>query len=349
MRRFFSIVIISCLCISAFAQVITGFVLDEKTKRKVSNAIVYFDGTFTGTATDQNGHFVIDISEYPSIPLIVSSGGYYSIRIDVVTPEKPVQIFLTPKIFDSVKYEDKAEEQKLKAENLKLFKNTFLGKTRNAGFCEIINEEDIIITTDENGTLKAYASDPILIYNKALGYKASYYLDEFVLNTKDENFFFSGYIFFNKDLAAEEVNNERYIKKREDAYLKSRTYFFRSLWENKLESTGFVVKNTLDEDLGYNQIVIHKSDSGKYLKHFANPDQPEQKGFPSTYIIFREKEVFYDSWGRLDRSCITELSLKNDVYFDKNGYFDSSEITFRGKLANQRLADLLPLEYQYDK
>lgn len=346
MRRFLSIVIMSCLYISAFAQIITGFVSDEITKRRLSNAIVYFDETFTGTGTDKNGHFIFDISKYPSLPVTISSSGYYSVSIDVVTPEKPVQIYLKPKISESVKIEGKSkEEQKVKTENLKLFKSTFLGKTYNARFCEIINEDDIILIADESDTLKAFASNPILIYNKALGYKASYYLDGFILNTKDETFFFSGNILFNEDMAVRDVNNQKYIKKREDAYLKSRTYFFRSLWENKLEPAGFVVKNVLDEDLGYDKIVIQKGDTGKYLKHFEYLNHPELKGFPAIYIIFREKEAVYDSWGRLDRSCITEFSLRNDVYFDKNGYFDSSEITFRGKLANQRIADLLPVEY----
>lgn len=346
MRKFLSVVIMSCLCTGSFAQIITGFVFDEKTKRKLNNAIVYFDETFAWTDTDQNGRFIIDISKYPSMPLIISAGGYYSVRFNVVTPEKPVQIFLAPKIFESMKTEGKSkEEHKLKTENLKLFKRTLLGKTRNAGFCEIINEEDISLVNDENGNLKAFSSNPILLFNKALGYKASYYLDEFILNTKDESFSFSGNILFTEDLSAKDVNSQRYIKKREDAYLKSRTYFFRSLWENKLDSAGFVVKNALDEDLGYNEIVTHKGETGKYLKHFEDLNHPEQKGFPSIYIIFREQEVFYDSWGRLDRSCITELSLHNDVYFDRNGYYDSSNITFRGKLGNQRIADLLPYAY----
>ena len=345
MRKLLSIVIMLCLCFSAFAQTITGFVFDEKTRRKLSNAIIYFDDTFAGTGTDKNGHFIFDISKYPSMPVIISSIGYFSVRIDVVTPEKPVQIFLKPKIFESMKIEGKSkEEQKVKTENLKLFKNTFLGKTYNARFCEIINEDDIILRK-ESDTLKAFASNPILIYNKTLGYKASYYLDEFVLNTKDETFFFSGNILFNEDLAKKDVNSQRYIKKRNDAYLKSRTYFFRSLWENKLDSAGFIVKNVLDEDLGYDNIVTEKGESGKYLNHFEYLNHPELKGFPSTYIIFREKEALYDSWGRLDRSCITEILLNNDVYFDRNGYFDPADISWRGKLANQRLADLLPLEY----
>jgi hypothetical protein len=345
MRKFLSVVIMLCFCISAFAQLITGFVFDEKTKRQLNSVLIYFDGTFTATVTDKNGHFIFDISKYPSIPVTISSSGYVSVRMEVVTPEKPVQIFLTPKIFESKEIQGKSkEEQKVKTENFKLFKNTFLGKTYNARFCEIINEDDIILI-NETDTLKAFASNPILIYNRALGYKESYYLDEFLLNTKDDNYFFSGNILFSEDLATKETNNQQYIKKRKDAYLKSRTYFFRSLWENKLDSAGIIVKNVLDEDLGYDNIVTEKGDKGKYLKHFEYLNHPEQKSFPSTYIIFREKEVIYDSWGRLDRSCITEITLQDAVYFDKNGYFDPSNISWRGKLGNQRIADLLPLEY----
>jgi len=345
MRKLLSMAIMLCFCFSAFAQIITGFVFDENTGRKISNALIYFDGTFAGTVADKNGYFIFDISKYPSMPVSISSGGYFSVRIDVVTPEKPVHIFLKPKIFEPMKTEGNSrEEQKVKTENLRHFKSTFLGNTYNARLCEIINEDDISLI-QKGDTLKAFASKPILILNKALGYKASYYLDEFILNTKDETFFFSGNILFNEDLAAKDVNSQGYIKKRNDAYLRSRIYFFRSLWENKLDSAGFVVKNALDEDMGYDKIVIQKGDTGKYLKHFEYLKSPEQKGFPSIYIIFREKEVFYDSWGRLDRSCITEFTLQKDVYFDKNGNFDSSEITFRGKLANQRIADLLPIEY----
>jgi hypothetical protein len=333
---------------NAFTQIITGYVSDEKSGKGIPDALVCFDGTFYGTRTGRNGDFSLDISAYRSRSLSVCSAGFYSVTFDIETNGKPVQIYLNPKIFESINVNAKSEEQKLKAENLKLFKNTFLGKTRNASFCEIVNEEEVLLVTDENSNLKAFASNPIHLINKALGYKASYYLDEFVLNIKDDTFFFSGIIFFTEDLASNDLNHQRYIKKREDAYLKSRTYFFRTLWENKLDSAGFVVKNALDEDLGYNEIVIQKDEDEKYLKHFEDLNHPEKKDLPQIYILFREQEVYYDAWGRLDRSCITELSLQNDVFFDRNGYYDPSQITFRGKLAKQRLADKLPEEYKLE-
>ena len=83
--------------------------------------------------------------------------------------------------------------------------------------------------------------------------------------------------------------------------------------------------------------MIDKGGKGKYLKHSGND--------MSTYIVFLEEEAVYDAWGRLDISCITEITLQNDVYFDKKGYFNPTDIRWRGKLSKQRIADLLPLEY----
>jgi len=170
-----------------------------------------------------------------------------------------------------------------------------------------------------------------------LGYKASYYLDKFELNKEDGSYYYSGNILFNEDLATTEARNKKYIKKRGEAYFKSRTYFFRLLWANRLDSAGFVVKNPLDEDLYYENIVIDKGSKGKYLKHSGNEI--------STYFVFLEEEAVYDAWGRLDISCITEITLQDDVFFDEKGYFNPNDITWRGKLAKQQIADLLPLEY----
>ena len=342
MRKFLFIFFLSFLLLNVSGQIITGYVIDEETKRKISQSLIYFDGTFHRTMTDIHGNFSFDISEYPLMPVTVSSPGYYSVSFDAEPSEKPVQILLKPKLPESNEASGKSEEQeKERNENLKQFKNIILGKTHNALSCKIINENEIIFTTDNN-IVKAYASGPLLIHNEALGFKASYYLDKFVLNTEDENFFYSGNILFNEDLASE-VQNKKYIKKRGEAYLKSRTYFFRLLWADRLDSAGFIVKNALNEDLLYNNIVIDKGSEGKYLKHINKMNGSDKE--ISTYIVFLEKEAVYDSWGRLDISCITEITLQNDIYFDRKGYFDPTGISWRGKLAKQRIADLLPLEY----
>ncbi len=85
-------------------------------------------------------------------------------------------------------------------------------------------------------------------------------------------------------------------------------HFFRALWANGLKDTGFTIINTWDESLYYDNIVIQKDNFMKFLTY------PDKLGIgyfsrePSTYIGFLEK----------------------DVYFDKNGYFDPSGITWEG-------------------
>ena len=65
MRKFLFIFFLSFLLLKAFGQIITGYVSDEETKRKISQAVIYFDGTFHSTITDIHGRFTFDISDIP--------------------------------------------------------------------------------------------------------------------------------------------------------------------------------------------------------------------------------------------------------------------------------------------
>ena len=95
----------------------------------------------------------------------------------------------------------KSYEKDRKA-NLKLFKKEFLGSTTNSRNCEILNEDDISFNYgSDRDTLKAYALKPILIFNRALGYKITYYLDIFEYTRKSNGLSFTGSIIFTEDLA----------------------------------------------------------------------------------------------------------------------------------------------------
>jgi len=327
------------------AQIITGYVTDENTGTAISDALVCFDGTMYGTRTNRNGYFNLDISSYKSRPVSVCSAGYYTVSFDIETPGKPVQILLKSKTFTFKATDSLITKAETRQECIKLFRGTFLGKTRNALDCEILNEANLNFVIRDSVTLTAFTSEPLQINNKSLGYQIIYYLDQFELTLKEETFSFSGTVFFKEDMSVEESNRKKFIKKREQAYLKSRMCFFRSLWADALEKDGYIVKSALNEDLTYNQIVLDKGIYGKFMKDYNRNPVSGNEDIPSIYIVFREKEATFDSWGRLDRSCITEISVNDNVYFDSTGYFDPAPISWRGKLATQRMADLLPLEY----
>jgi len=312
-------------------QIITGTVLDKSTGNAIQHAIVYFNGTFNGTYTDQKGNFELDISKNNMMPLTISALGYYSATNNDFEDSEPLLIYLSPKVYELNEVVISAKRSaRSRRENLRLFKAIFLGTTQNASRCEIINEKDIVLFND-NDTLKAYSLQPILIDNKALGYNISYYLDRFTFLGKNNVYVFTGNIIFNEDLITNDIQKWIIERRRRNAYFGSKMHFFRSLWSNDLDSVGFSVTGMANVKLNYNDIVIQKDDPSKdvpikYLKYKGILGISYNAEYPTSYISF----------------------TKEYIYFFSNGNFDGLGITWEGKMASQRIADLLPYEYSVE-
>lgn len=323
-------IILLILCfqfqLSAYNQVIKGTVLDKKTKSSISFASVYFNATYVGANTDSEGKFELDISKYKSMPLTISAIGYYSATLDNYSTNEPLQILLIPKDYAlkevGISAKSLAWQRK---KNLVLFKEEFLGTGGNAQNCEILNEKDISFNYgSDKDTLKAFATKPILIVNKILGYNITYFLDQFEYYKKNYATFFKGNIIFQETKANSETQLQHYNRNRQFNYLGSKMQFFRALWSDNLKASGFIVKTTGGENLQSKDIVF-QSDNHKFLKY---PETIYLKySINGSYIIF----------------------LKELVYFDKTGYFDPSGINWKGEMAEQRIADWLPYEYVSEK
>jgi hypothetical protein len=309
----------------AYNQVIKGTVLDNETKSPIGFAYLYFSGTFTGTQSDQNGNFELDVSKNALIPLTISAIGYYSSSLTDFSKEKSHIIYLIPKLYElkGITINAKSLARKREA-NMLLFKNEFLGTTDNARECEILNESDITFNYDsDKDTLKAFASKPIIIDNRGLGYKITYYLDKFECYKKSRSFFYKGNVIFNEDLTTNELQKQFFESNRRYAYSGSRMHFFRALWVNDLKSEGFIVQTPADVNLNYEDIVIQEDSRQKFLKYHENIDVSYSTMSGKSHIVF----------------------LKERVYFDNSGYFDQLGISWEGELASQRVGDLLPYEY----
>ncbi len=316
------------LSIVTISQVIKGTVSDNNTRSGIDYASVYINGSFIGTYTDEDGNFELDITKNPSMPISISAIGYYSVTLDEYPVNRPVIVFLEPKMFElqEVVIKAKAVNRQRRA-NLVIFRNEFLGTTDNARMCEILNEEDITFNYgSDKDTLKAYALRPILIENRALGYEITYYLDAFEFYRKDQSFFFKGNIIFKEDLTNDESKRQFYIKKRQYAYTGSRMHFFRTLWTNTLTATGFVVMSPAGIKLNILQYVF-ADPHGKFLKFNDRLALCYYSKLPTSSIIF----------------------LKDKVYFYGNGYYDPAGILWEGRMAMQRIGDWLPYEYVNSK
>ncbi|MCX6320637.1 MAG: carboxypeptidase-like regulatory domain-containing protein [Bacteroidia bacterium] len=313
----------------AYNQVIKGTIFDNKTKNIIYSASVYFNGTSVGVLSDENGNFRLDISKYRSMPLTISAIGYYSVTLTDFSTNKPNLVYMNPKLFELNEVVVNAKSQAWKRrENLTIFRNEFLGTTGNAMNCEITNENDIRFKySSDNDTLKAFATKPILVDNKALGYKITYYLDKFEYDKQSKSFLFKGNIIFQEDATTKGTKKIFFEKKRNYAYLGSRMHFFRALWMDDLNSAGFTVRNSANETISYKKIVFQKDSRTKYLKCPGGLGISYYTKQPTSFIIF----------------------LKESVFFDPNGYFEPDGITWEGEMARQRIADLVPYEYSINE
>ena len=329
MRKLILIYLFTNFYIVAYNQIIKGTVLENKTRNPII-ATIYFNGTFVGTQSDLNGNFELDVSKNASRPLTISSIGYYSVTLTSFSTNKPLIISMTPKVYEvkEVVISSKSLVMKRRA-NLNLFKNVFLGTTANARNCKIINENDITFNYDsDRDTLKAFASNPLLIVNRALGYKMTYYLDRFEYTKRDRSMLFTGTLIFTEDLADEETNMRLYERRRKNAYLGSRMHFFRALWADKLTSTGFIVKNSIGNSLFYKDIVEESSpySQNNYIKYLKSNEKLSILYYTKlSYIVFNKEKVDFDK----------------DGFFDKTGM----SISWEGEMMDQRVGDMLPYTY----
>jgi hypothetical protein len=335
MKRLIILFLIINFNITAYNQVINGTIKDSKTDSTICFATIYLNGTFIGTQSDKYGNFKLDTSQNPALPITISSIGYYTVTVTGYSPNEPLIVYLDPKFYELedviVSSKSLVHERK---KNLELFKNQFLGISSNGQNCEILNEKDITFNYgSDNDTLKAYASKPLLIYNKALGYRIQYYLDNFIYIKKDETFFYKGNVFFYKDLAVDEKHVKKFKRKRKLAYHGSKMDFFRALWSNDIKSAGFAILTSSHNSLDYNDVVVvtQRDSLSNEIKFLKYPT--------SIYVAYHGLNNQIEL---LSIICFT----KSNVYFDKDGYFDKSGIFWKGKMSDERVGDMLPYEYK---
>lgn len=311
------------LSITTFGQTIKGTVLDKQTFDSIPYATVYFNGTFVGTSSDQNGNFELDISKKNrSMPITASCIGYHSATLTDFSETEPLIIYMQAQSYELPDASIIGESLERKRRRyLRLLRDELIGTTINARRCKILNEDDITFNyNSDDDTVKAYALAPLLIENKSLGYEITYYLDKFEYYKNTIATYFSGNFIFNDDLTDDIGQAQIYNRRRVYTYLGSRTHLFRVLWSGQLKSSGFTIRNPSNEVLKLDTLVFQDDLQYKYLS------------FSSSLSI-----DYYD------RRSTIEFVMQ-PVYFNETGYFDPG-IKWTGDMARQRIADWLPYEY----
>ncbi len=351
------------------AQICKGKIVDGETGKALNYANIFLEGTLIGTTSDKNGTFELDIKGNHLHPIIVSFVGYETNILSFGEIEKNFIIKMKKSDF-------KVDEISVNSEPcpwsrkkmLRVFKEEFLGKSFNAQSCKIKNEDEIYLFYNKDSkTLHGHSKTPILIENRLLGYKVSYWLEYF--RKSEEGVKFKGYNLFEELPFKNQKHKKNVFKQREETYYGSVMHIIRHLYHDDplADDTIFQVrvlsKNNIlvseeikilpaDDKLVAYQSRLESNVFGEYFRNrfaffdvLGNNLRNKDIKFlmdEKTELCFAKKiQILY--YGKMN---LSHMILRKDcVRIFENGYYSPESISWLGTVARSRVGDQLPLDY----
>ncbi|MFD1062807.1 carboxypeptidase-like regulatory domain-containing protein [Winogradskyella litorisediminis] len=328
------------LFISSFishAQTLKGQVFDAKTKVPLESVSVYFDNTTIGTTTNEKGEFSISYNKAVQSDLIISFLGYEKQYISDYRTKEKVLIELVESAEQLGEVVINTNDGLTRKQKLKIFRAQFLGTSKYARKCKILNEDDLILKYNKKSRqLTVSAIAPLEIENKVLKYHITYELVDFeVIFNYIELFkndfsvystFYSGSSFYKDEI---NTDDKSVLKQRQKVYEGSIQHFMRAVYNKRLKEEkyrifkrGFGVKEAAHifvedtTDPNYKKVSL----SGKLTVLFKGKDQSD---------IIPKTEAFYvDQYGN---------------------FLPVRALFFNGEMGSMRVGDTLPLDYGISK
>jgi hypothetical protein len=219
---------------------ISGMIKDRK-GQPLPGASVYLSHYKIGVSADNKGRFLISNLNPGSYTVLVQMIGYLPASQNVMLSVKSTDFDLIMEESVSVLKEVVVRPDLYRAQRLRVFKEAFLGTSKNAKSCSILNEDALLFDYDRNNhILMASANEFITIENKALGYRIHYLLQYFQKDEETNYVHYYGYPYF-EELEKDAAKRKKYTEKRRLAYAGSPQHFFTSLYRGTSKAEGFLV------------------------------------------------------------------------------------------------------------
>jgi hypothetical protein len=291
--------LIALLPLYIFAQSrISGTITDRQSKLPVEFASVYINGSTNGTLTDSLGFFHLENVVLPCT-IIVSHLSYITQTKYISDGSlSNLDFYMETKInkIEGVNVTDKD----LRKDNLKFFKEKFLGKDVWGRHASIENEDAIQFTRDYTNelvsvknkkelksisevaydyetsddssyisfkiasNLKANSLEPLKIELPLLGYTVYLDLIEFIWKpqsySEQEMCTIKGYSYFIENAYRSKRDSIRINKNREKCYYNSPHHFCRSLYNNRLAENGYMMHGVIDNLFGWDILDLNPTE-----------------------------------------------------------------------------------------
>jgi CarboxypepD_reg-like domain len=351
--RFLFILLLFALSIITNGQfTVTGTVIDSTTREPMPGASVFCQNTTSGTVTNKQGEFSLQLKS-GGYDLIISYTGYQTQQVRISgSDNNKLEILL--------RKEDKSlGEVILKNTNEvadgwekygDFFIKNFIGTTPNASQCILLNPGVLkFYYYKRSNKLKVLSTEPLQISNKALGYDLRYQLDSFVYYYNTDINSYRGYCLYSEKDGSDSLK-KAWAANRNKAYYGSKLHFMRSYYDSTLTEDGYVI-DLLDEN---NKTKFNKVTNPYDTLYYGALDSTMQieiwypRKLSITYTKKKPEPEYLKKFS-LPKNVSTQISyidLKDAIAIQQNGYYyDQKDWVNQGYWSWKNLADQLPYDY----
>jgi CarboxypepD_reg-like domain len=355
------------LCQSSMAQtlyVISGNVIDERNV-PLPGVTIFLTGRMNNSVSDVNGNFRLSNLKAGNYNLVITMIGYKTVVKDITILDQDIKLTLQLEQQVTNLNAVTVKPDKSRLEYLEIFKKQFLGESENALQCKILNSEILNFNYESKAQKLTAGTDEVLtIKSDALGYLIKYVLVNFIYYESRNAVIYQGYPAF-EELKGTPDEEAHWKINRRTAFFGSIHQFIRSVYEENCRANGFTVykiKNRMPLDsskTGRNLIRIdYKQVSFDSLLTVKDEHFKTLNFKDALYVIYtkgkeqteyRDKSyslagIYSDRW--LPAGQVSIVNLFGPVTIDVNGFYKpTSNLFFEGYMGWQKIADLVPYEY----
>lgn len=220
---------------------ISGRVRISGTQTPIDQANVFLSNSTSGTSTRTDGTFVLSGLKPGQYTLVVSIVGYDTYTKNVLVGSQPVRLDIELTQSNTQLHEVVITTPADWKRNYEEFVKYFIGADDNAKYCTVLNPHAVTLQYHKSTqVLEAYTDDFLVVENLALGYRVKFLIKSFSYDKLSGIISYSGERLF-QELKGGKKQIAEWHQKRREAYYGSAMHFYRALYQDKLDSEGFIM------------------------------------------------------------------------------------------------------------
>lgn len=334
-----------------------GTVVDDSTGTPLPDTHVFISGTLTGTTVDEDGRFRLTGLPTGAKRLYVTRLGYEPEQVDLVLRSDTTLSFsfrLEPTVIEAEEVTVTAERDEEWYDRLDRFKRLFIGTSKEAEQCRLLNASVLRFDTAWWGKFEADATRPLKMENRALGYRVTYYLKEF--EVRGDIVRWDGEPVFEPLVPRDSAETRQWKENRRRAFRGSLRHFLLALLEDRVEEEHFriyrIPRARAFRRMG--RADRHPTNRGRIFEE--KPDGLHEIRFLGALEVVYEdapESRAYLEWADARRNPrshqVSQIRLnERPIHVDEHGEIVEpyGATLYRYFAFRQRLAVLLPREYR---